>query len=284
MSARIGFRWLRAGLCRHPECVVQSGGRCRVVDYPSLVGLLLHPTRGPMLFDTGHHARFLEATRPFPERLYRWVTPVVLDDVPLLQQLASQGIGAHDVRHVFVSHLHADHIAGLRDFPGAQLHAMRAEWDDMQRRGRIGGLRHGFLRALLPLDMAPRLRFAEDSARINLRGALGDGGGMQVGFDLLGDGSILGIPLPGHTAGQMGLAFETQSGRRVLLLADACWSLQALALDQPPTWLATGIFADRRAYRDTFHHLQALQHSDPDLLMLPSHCSASWEAIRHESL
>lgn len=283
MSARIGFRWLRVGQCRHPECVVQRGGRCRLVDYPSLVGLLLHPTRGPMLFDTGHHERFLEATGPFPERFYRWVTPTAFDDAPLLHQLASQGIGARDVGHIFVSHLHADHIAGLLDFPGARLHAMRAEWDDMQRRGRIGAVRHGFLRALLPPDMEPRLQFAEDSARIDLRGALGDSGGMQTGFDLLGDGSVLGIPLAGHTAGQMGLSFETPSGRRVLLLADACWSMQALALDQPPTWLATAIFADRRAYRDTFHNLQALRHSDRDLLMLPSHCTASWESIRNDS-
>jgi len=284
MSPRIGFHWLRAGHCRHPECVVQRGGRCRVVDYPSLVGLLLHPTRGPMLFDTGHHERFLEATRPFPERFYRWVTPVGLDDAPLLEQLERLGIGARDIGHIFVSHLHADHIAGLLDFPGARLHAMRAEWDDMRRRGRIGALRHGFLRALLPPDMEPRLRFAEDSARIDLQGALGSVGGSTSGFDLLGDGSILGIPLPGHTAGQMGLAFETPGGRRVLLLADACWSLPALTLNQPPTWLATGIFADRRAYRDTFHGLQSLQRSDRELLMLPSHCSASWEAIRRETL
>lgn len=283
MSPRIGFHWLRAGHCRHPECVVQRGGRCRVVDYPSLVGLLLHPTLGPMLFDTGHHQRFIEATRPFPERFYRWVTPVALDDAPLLEQLAGFGFGARDIGHVFLSHLHADHVAGLLDFPGARLHAMRAEWDDMRRRGRIGALRHGFLRALLPPDMEQRLRFAEDSARIDLPGALGSAGGSPTGFDLLGDGSILGIPLPGHTAGQMGLAFETSGGRRVLLLADACWSLQALTLNQPPAWLATGIFADRRAYRDTFHHLQALQRSDSELLMLPSHCSASWEAIRHET-
>lgn len=284
MSPRIGFHWLRAGHCRHPECVVQRGGRCRVVDYPSLVGLLLHPTRGPMLFDTGHHERFLEATRPFPERFYRWVTPVALDDEPLLEQLARLGIGSRDIGHVFLSHLHADHIAGLRDFPGARLHAMRAEWDDMRRRGRIGALRHGFLRALLPPDIEPRLQFAEDAGRIDLQGALGDSSEMQSGFDLLGDSSILGMPLPGHTTGQMGLAFETEGGRRVLLLADACWSLQALTLNQPPTWLATGIFADRHAYRDTFHTLRALRQSDSDLLMLPSHCSASWESIRHAAL
>lgn len=281
MSTRIGFHWLKSGHCRHPECVVQRGGHCRVVDYPSLVGLLLHPTLGPMLFDTGHHSRFIDATAPFPERFYRWLTPVVLDDAPLVEQIARFGITASDVGHVFLSHLHADHVAGLHDFPRAQLHAMRAEWDDMRRRGRFGAVRHGFLRALLPTDMEQRLHFTEDAARVSLPDALAM---LGSGFDLLGDGSVIGIPLPGHTAGQMGLLFQTHSGREVLLLADACWSLSALSQNQPPTWLATNIFADQRVYRQTFSALQRLQQAEPDLLMLPSHCSPSWESIRHASI
>lgn len=281
MSLCIGFHWLRSGLCRHPECVVQRGGRCRIVDYPSLVGLLLHPTHGPMLFDTGHHRRFIDATNPFPERFYRWVTPIELNDAPLVEQLASFGIAANDIRHVFLSHFHADHIAGLGEFPQAQLHAMRAEWDDMRRRNRFSAVRHGFLRGLLPMNTEERLRFAEDGARTELPGALAS---LGPAFDLLGDGSVMGVPLPGHTAGQMGLVFRTHSGRQVLLLADACWSLSALTLNQPPTWLATGIFADRVAYGKTFQALRMLRQAEPDLLMLPSHCSLSWEKIRHENV
>lgn len=279
MIPRIGFYWLKSGHCRHPECIVQRGGRYRAVNYPSLVGLLLHPTRGPMLFDTGHHKRFLEATNPFPERLYRWVTPIALEDVPLVSQLSRLGIAANDIAHVFLSHLHADHIAGLHEFPRAKLHIMRAEWDDMRYRGRFSAVRHGFLRALLPSDMEHRLHFAEDVAHVNLPNPLDE---LGLGFDLLGDGSVIAVPLPGHTAGQMGLTFLTPSGQRVLLLADACWTLPSLALNQPPTLLATGVFADRRAYRQTFQALQKLHKDNPDLLMLPSHCNLSWRSFHHE--
>ena len=101
MSTRIGFRWLRAGHCLHPECIVQRGGRCRLERYPALVGLLLHPSRGPVLFDTGYSERFQEATSGFPERLYRWVTPVTLEeDEPLTVQLTRWGVHVEDVRHV----------------------------------------------------------------------------------------------------------------------------------------------------------------------------------------
>lgn len=282
VTTRIGFRWLRAGHCLHPECIVQRGGRCRLERYPALVGLLLHPSRGPVLFDTGYSERFQEATSSFPERLYRWVTPVTLEeDEPLTVQLARWGVHVEDVRHVVLSHLHADHVAGLSAFPSAQLHLLQAEWDEMRRRGRLGRLRRGLLRSLLPAAVEQHLHFADGAPRRDLPAPLAP---LGEGFDIFGDGSVLGVPLPGHSAGQMGLSFTAGSGRHILLTADACWSIGALDKDQLPTWLATSVFADRRAYKATFHALRALRRASREVLMLPSHCQASWEDVRDESL
>ena len=47
-------------------------------EFPALVGLILHPTEGAILFDTGYDPAFFTATHAMPERLYRWVTPVKL--------------------------------------------------------------------------------------------------------------------------------------------------------------------------------------------------------------
>lgn len=117
---RLAFRLLKVDHCAHPECVVMRGGRWRSTLFPALCGLLAHPTRGWILFDTGYSSHFTQATAPFPERLYRWVTPLTLTPADtLLAQLARLGISADEIRYVIISHMHGDHIAGLKDFPNA---------------------------------------------------------------------------------------------------------------------------------------------------------------------
>jgi glyoxylase-like metal-dependent hydrolase (beta-lactamase superfamily II) len=281
MTVSLGFHLLKVGHCSHPECVTQRGGRLAAVRFPALVGLLVHPQHGPMLFDTGYGRAFFAATTPFPERFYRWVTPAELpDEETLTSQLKQLGYAPEAIRHLFISHLHADHIAGLIDFPQAQLFAMRAEVDAMRRRSRIGGLRRGFLRALLPNDFDTRITYAEDLRRVALDVSMKP---FVEGFDLLGDGSVIGVALPGHTSGQMGLLFRATSGRDVFLIADACWSLDALKGDRPPTWIASRVFADKGEYLATFDGLRNLLATRSDLLLVPSHCESTWNALGHAS-
>jgi len=281
MSVPIEFHLFKVGHCSHPECVTQRGGRWAAVRFPALAGLLIHPQRGPMLFDTGYSDAFFTATTPFPERFYRWVTPVSLPrEETLVMQLARHGYAPGDIRHLFVSHLHADHIAGLRDFPRAHFFALRAELDAMRRRSRIGALRRGFLPALLPRDFHHRLSFVEDLRRVTLPGSMKP---FIDGFDLLGDGSVTGVALPGHSTGQMGILFREAGGRDVFLVADACWSLDAVRHDRPPTWIASQVFADRRTYLDTFRCLAQLLARRDDLLVVPSHCESTWKQVSDEA-
>jgi len=99
------------------------------------------------------------------------------------------------------------------------------------------------------------------------------------GFDLLGDGSLIGIPLHGHAHEQFGLLLRRADGRLVFLSADACWSMKALRESRPPTWIAQRIFADRAGYRRTFGKLQALAGEHPDVLLVPSHCQETARAL-----
>jgi glyoxylase-like metal-dependent hydrolase (beta-lactamase superfamily II) len=281
MSVPLDFHLLKVGHCSHPECVTEQGGRWTPARFPALAALLIHPQRGPMLFDTGYSHAFLTATIPFPERLYRWATPFSLPAAEtLIAQLAQHGYAPSDIRTIFVSHFHADHVAGLLDFPQARFFALRAEVDALRRQSRMEGLRHGFLRALLPPDFECRVTFADDSRGIQLADSMAP---FTQGFDLLGDGSVTGIALPGHTAGQMGLLFRAMDGRDVFLVADACWSLDAVKRDRPPTWLASLLFADRRTYLETFLDVKRLLASHGDLLIVPSHCESSWKRISDEA-
>jgi glyoxylase-like metal-dependent hydrolase (beta-lactamase superfamily II) len=275
------FHLLKAGHCSHPECVVMRGGRWASLRFPALCGVLEHPEHGVILFDTGYSPHFFEATRPFPERAYRWVTPIALaPEETLVAQLARRGIAAGAVRHVIVSHYHGDHIAGLKDFPQARFWSTRRDYEQLRARSRFDNLRHGCLPGLLPADFAARLRFAEDTKSMALPRELHP---FDTGFDLFGDASVAAIPLPGHSVGQIGIAFRRLDGRHVFLVADACWTRDALDADRLPTWIASRIFDSRQGYRSTFGRLRELAARASGVAIVPSHCEPTWEAWTHES-
>jgi glyoxylase-like metal-dependent hydrolase (beta-lactamase superfamily II) len=265
--------FLRVGQCRHLECMAARGGRWGLVDFPSCCALIRHPQAGWILFDTGYAEHFFTATRQLPERLYAMALPVNLPpEEHLLAQLAKRGLSAADIKMVVVSHYHGDHVAGLKDFPAARFVASRRDSEIIRRLGPWRASFQGQLHRLLPENYWQRLSYAEDLKQIPLPEWMAP---FTQGWDLLGDSSLLLLPLPGHSKGQLGLLLpETERGP-VLLAADACWSLPACREGRLPSPLVRFFTADPAAYRQTFSHLGELARRETSLHILPSHCAAA---------
>ncbi len=267
-----GHTLLRCGHCTHPEFTVIQGGQFGAVVFPSTVLVLEHREHGIILFDVGYAPHVLQAMRPFPEVIYKWLTPVfTAPATTAVAQLGALGIKAADVRYVVLSHFHADHIGGLLDFPGATLLYRDAAYAAVSSLGRVRALRQGFLPKLLPQDFAARSRPVVAAAA---QGGLTPLQQFPLGYDLFGDGSVVGVDLPGHVHGQMGVFFESQ-GRQIFATADAAWFKRNITELRLPNPLARAAIADFPAYRDTIHRLHAVQVDHPDLFMAPCHCSVS---------
>lgn len=264
----IAWTLFEAGHCRHPEIATRADGRLAPCEFPALAALLHHRQHGWLLFDTGYAEHFLQATRPFPERLYRWVTPVRMQPhEPLVRQLQARGIAADDIGWVLLSHLHGDHVAGVADFPQARIGLARAAWDDLRGRSRFGATRRGFLPRLLDGAQA-RMHWFEQAPACALPPALTAFG---EGRDLFGDGSLLLVPLPGHAPGHYGLWFEDADGP-VFLIADAAWSSAALVDAAPPPALVSAWLGDSAQYLQTLQRLRALHRAHPAIRLVPAHC------------
>ena len=54
-----------------------------------------------------------------------------------VRQIARLGYSPQDVQHIVLTHLHFDHAGGLPDFPQAQVHVHRREFDAMQNPRRL---------------------------------------------------------------------------------------------------------------------------------------------------
>ncbi len=260
------LRW--AGSCRHPQGMVLQGASWRPSLFPALFGVLRHPRHGVTLFDTGYGARFQQATKSFPERLHRWLTPITLaPGDSASEQLSRAGIAPESVARIVLSHFHADHIAGARDFPNARFVASRAAWDAVRNRGAIRSTARGFLPQLLPEDFEARATLL-DPHDFRAPGI----GEFRTSHDLFGDGSVRLIPLPGHARGQLGLLAQTARRRR-FLVADAAWTTASFRDGRPPHCLAGLIFDDASETRRTLHRLRALCIAEPELDIVPSHCA-----------
>jgi len=264
------FHVLQAGLCYHPAGMARRGAGMCPTEFPALAGLIIHPSEGAILFDTGYDPAFFTATEPMPERLYRWATPVQLKEGhSAADQLKRYGLTPDDVRHIVISHFHGDHIAGLHAFPDARLYCSRAGAEQLRHGTRFSRVRQGLLATLAPAELNERALFFEDLPSAPLGGELRP---FETGADLLGDGNLLAVPLPGHCVGHWGLLIRDNGGRKTFLIGDAAWSSGAVRDDVPPPRITTALLGDTKTYRQTLHQLHALQARNSDILLAPSHC------------
>jgi glyoxylase-like metal-dependent hydrolase (beta-lactamase superfamily II) len=259
-----------AGFCTCPEHIAIQGGRWRNIHFPAMFALFEHPRFGPMLFDTGYSYRFLEETRHFPNRLYRMITPVILREEQLaVNQLAERGLKPSDITRVIISHFHADHVAALRDFPCAQYVYLPSAFESVVKLRGVTALFRGYLPGLLPGDFVERAAPLEFSV---LRSLPPEYAPFTLGYDLLGDQSLLAVGLPGHAAGQMGLFARDVSGATYFFVADAAWLGKSISENRPPHRLANFLFPDPNAYRATLTELHHFQSNRADVHVIPSHC------------
>lgn len=270
-----------SGACLHPKAMTQRGAGWRSARFPALPVLLVHPVEGPILFDTGYATAFTHATQPFPERFYRWVTPMELSaGHDAASRCRARGIDPACVRHVVLSHFHGDHVAGLSEFTGARIHCARAGLYDAMRGSRWRAVSRGVLRALLPADIRYRARFFEDAASVTLPT---DVKPFTRGADLLGDGSLLAVELPGHCPGHWGLLVaDTRRGLH-FLVADAAWSLEAIRCNAPPPAATTAFLGATKRYRETLATLHALHMRNPAVVITPYHCAEREASMGREA-
>ena len=256
---------LDTGHCLAHEHILIQGGTRREVACHSIVALIGHPEHGWLLWDAGYAPHMLEATRHFPYSLYRLATPLRLSpELAVAAQLPRWGLTAADIRTIVISHFHADHLAGLRDFPAAQFVALHEGYASVVDRTGLAALRRAFIPALLPPDFRARVTLLTTFTGPPLP-ALGPT------FDLFGDGSLQLVRLPGHARGQIGMLAHTTRGR-IFFVADSCWLARSIVQMRPPSRLVDFIADDPGVLHETIVHLHAFAQACPDVLIVPSHC------------
>lgn len=210
--------------------------------------LVVHP-KGKLVFDTGISCEAL----PDPAgRLGKRVASLFSirsrpgEDV--VSQLATLGLAPGDIRYVVNSHFHFDHCGCNASFPRAQFLVQRAE---------------------LALARAERNRYNAKDWDHPLDYVEIDGE-----HDVFGDGAVVLLPTPGHTAGHQSLWIR-ESGRQIVLTGDACYTREHM----DRTILPSNTF-DAARMTESLSMLRTMRDRK-SIELLYGHDAAQWGALPH---
>jgi len=223
---------------------------------PVYCWLVEHPD-GPFLIDTGEIARVHESGYLPNSVLFK--ASVIYDvkrEDEVDRQLAKLGYKPEQIKAVYLTHLHSDHVDGVYHFPKARSFAAKSAYDlAMSEKG--GGA--GYLKKNLPAWFKPDVFDFSD----------GPFDGFPSSHKLLPDGSLVAIPLPGHSTGHTGYILNTGSARYVFS-ADATGDGETLKNGIP------FVILDNDEAHQSLSHLREYSQQ-PDVTVL---CAHDWNVPR----
>jgi glyoxylase-like metal-dependent hydrolase (beta-lactamase superfamily II) len=222
---------------------------------------VIEHAKGLILFDTGQDRASVTDEAYFPggitgflyDRLARFD---IGEDQTLTAQLATLGYAPADVDTAILSHLHQDHIGGLPELTGADLLVSATEWAELSK---AAPEPRGFLRSHIQL---PGLNWHQISLESASDPALAP---FTESLDVMGDGSLVLLATPGHTAGSLSLLIRRGTRPPLLLAGDLTYGAEILQRGQIP-----GVGSRRRLAESTGKVL-ALKKQMPGLVILPAH-------------
>jgi glyoxylase-like metal-dependent hydrolase (beta-lactamase superfamily II) len=222
---------------------------------------VIEHARGLILFDTGQDRASVTDDAYFPggftgfiyDRLARFD---IGEQDTLTAQLGVLGYTPADVDTAILSHLHEDHIGGIAELKNADLIVSAAEWAELAK---TAPEPRGFLREHIQVPGSKWRQISFESASDPMLAPFTEW------LDVMGDGSLILLPTPGHTEGSISLLIRRASRPPLLLVGDLTYGAELLERRQVP-----GV-GNRRRLAETTGKVLALKRQMPDLVILPAH-------------
>jgi glyoxylase-like metal-dependent hydrolase (beta-lactamase superfamily II) len=240
----LGHEWI-------PKEYIVAGGGDELLRLP-FTSVLAHSAEGWFLFDTGTSPEVATTPEIF-ERWWQWGPPELPPgEDPLLEALSRCGVQPDEIAGVALSHMHVDHVGGLRHFAGeTPIYVQRAEYE-----------------VAMSETAAAWGYYPEEYVDADLNWQLLDGDtGLASGIEA--------VDAAGHAPGQMSFKIDLATTGTWVFAFDAIPTQENVDLDSP---INVGSTDDPDGRRRAHDRLIALAHDGGRLV--PGHCPVTWPTLR----
>jgi len=225
-------------------------------------GLLIRHPKGDVLIDGGNSSRFEEEASQFPlwQRLVMIAIPGRLKPrVSLPNALRALGETPGKIQLLIPSHVHLDHVGGWEDLPRIPALMTPPELSYLYNREALQtGAVNPQQAKMLEDGRARELRFSDAPYEI-----------YPQSLDLYKDGSIVLVPLPGHTPGSVGVFINLDADHRVFYVGDAALQVREITERIRKPFFIQDVEPEKAA--EEVQQLNELHRMLPTLAMIPAH-------------
>ena len=252
-------------------CWVETAKTFSSFSFGSTAGSVLvkHPA-GDLLIDTGNSSHYDQEISGFPFATWLKLKSLVgqlKPKVPLPNLLRRVGEDPAKLRWAILSHVHLDHAGGLMDLPHLPVLLSHEELQfavdpSVQAKGYVIA---AHTRKFSPVA-APTLRFEPAPYET-----------FDESADLYRDGSVVAVPLRGHTPGSVGIFVNLSPTRRLFYVGDAVDDERGFEERAGKSLILQDSDNDMVLANQIVGRLSELHEKEPGLAIIPAHGRSAYK-------
>jgi glyoxylase-like metal-dependent hydrolase (beta-lactamase superfamily II) len=254
-------------------CWIETAKTFSNFSFGSTAGSILvrHPA-GDLLMDTGSSSHYDQEISIYPFATWfklKALAGQLKPKVPLPDLLRRIGEDPGKLRWAILSHVHLDHVGGLMDLPHVPVLLTQEELQfaadpSVQAKGYVIGAHT----EKFPPATAPTLRF--DPVPYET---------FDESADLYQDGSVVVVPLRGHTPGSVGIFVNLSPARRFFYVGDAVDDERGFQERVGKSLVLRDSDNDRALADHIVGRLAELHEKVPGLAIIPAHGRSAYKKL-----
>lgn len=261
--------WLETAASTMNGAMGGAGLRTTKVWHSTVSAVLVRDRSGDVLIDTGFSPNAEAQMNELPASARAFGLQVLSgarNRKSLIDTLATVGERPAQVARILVTHAHYDHLGGATQLTAPiYVSAAEAAWMAGQ--------------ATHPVITPPSLIAAVKPRLKTLAYDSGPYLGFRQSKDFYGDGTLVVVPLPGHTPGSQGV-FVKLGKRSVFLIGDAADTLEAAERGLPKSPVIRSNTDSEPELADaTTKQISAFHRAHPDIAIIPAHDRVAYTAV-----